>query len=85
MGLAPAWGQGTGRYGLPAEAVLRCALLKKYRQLSYQELVFDLEDSASFRALAGCVRLEPRRSRFCTTRSARFGLRPGKKSIGRCI
>src|ERR1700740_3330866 len=37
---------------LPAEAVLRCALLKQYRQLSYQELAFHLEDSASFRAFA---------------------------------
>ena len=41
-----------GRQGLPAEAVLRCALLKQYRQLSYQELAFHLEDSASFRAFA---------------------------------
>jgi transposase, IS5 family len=43
---------GTGRHGLPAEAVLRCALLKQYRQLSYEELAFHLEDSASFRAFA---------------------------------
>ena len=42
----------TGRQGLPSEAVLRCALLKQYRQLSYQELAFHLEDSASFRAFA---------------------------------
>jgi IS5 family transposase len=42
----------TGRQGLPAEAVLRCALLKQHRQLSYQELAFPLEDSASFRAFA---------------------------------
>lgn len=42
----------TGRHGLPAESVLRCALLKQYRQLSYQELAFHLEDSASFRAFA---------------------------------
>ena len=28
--------QETGRRGLPAEAVLRCALLKQYRQLSYE-------------------------------------------------
>ena len=34
----------TGRRGLPAEAVLRCALLKQYRQLSYEELAFHLED-----------------------------------------
>ena len=42
----------TGRQGLPAEAVLRCALLKQYRQLSYQEPAFYLEDSMSFRAFA---------------------------------
>jgi transposase, IS5 family len=42
----------TGRKGLPAEAVLRCALLKQHRQLSYEELAFHLEDSASFRAFA---------------------------------
>src|SRR5437667_2507126 len=42
----------TGRQGLAAEAVLRCALLKQERQLSYQELAFHLEDSASFRAFA---------------------------------
>ena len=30
----------TGRRGLPAESVLRCALLKQQRQLSYQELAF---------------------------------------------
>lgn len=44
--------KATGRQGLPAEAVLRCAILKQYRQLSYQELAFHLEDSASFRAFA---------------------------------
>jgi transposase, IS5 family len=44
--------QETGRQGLPAEAVLRCALLKQYRQLSYEELAFHLEDSSSFRAFA---------------------------------
>src|SRR5215831_4098221 len=41
----------TGRRGLPAESVLRCALLKQQRQLSYEELAFHL-DSASFRAFA---------------------------------
>src|SRR6516165_10582993 len=44
--------QETGRQGLPAEAVLRCALLKQQRQLSYEELAFHLADSASFRAFA---------------------------------
>jgi IS5 family transposase len=41
-----------GRQGLSAESVLRCALLKQHRQLSYEELAFDLEDSAPFRAFA---------------------------------
>src|SRR3984893_8296950 len=40
----------TGRRGLPAETVLRCALLKQQRQLSHEELAFHLEDSVSFRA-----------------------------------
>jgi IS5 family transposase len=39
----------TGRRGLPAE---RVPLLKQQRQLSYEELAFHLEDSASFRAFA---------------------------------
>jgi transposase, IS5 family len=42
----------TGRQGLPAESVLRCAVLKQFRQLSYYELAFHLEDSSSFRAFA---------------------------------
>ena len=42
----------TGRRGLPAETVLRCALLKQQRQLSYEGLAFHLEDLASFRAFA---------------------------------
>jgi transposase, IS5 family len=42
----------TGRQGLPAESVMRCGLLKQHRQLSYEELAFHLEDSASFRAFA---------------------------------
>lgn len=43
---------GTGRNGLSAESILRCAILKQYRQLSYQELAFHLSDSASFQAFA---------------------------------
>jgi len=42
----------TGRQGLAAESALRCALLKQHRQLTYEELAFHLEDSASFRAFA---------------------------------
>ena len=36
-------GGESGRRGLPAETVLRCALLKQQRQLSYEELAFHLE------------------------------------------
>ncbi len=42
----------TGRAGLPAECVVRCALLKQMRQLSYHELSFHMSDSASFQAFA---------------------------------
>ena len=45
----------TGREGMSAEQVLRCAILKQYRQLTYEELAFHLEDSDSFR---GFSRLE---------------------------
>jgi IS5 family transposase len=42
----------TGREGMSAEQVLRCAVLKQYRELTYEELAFHLEDSQSFRAFA---------------------------------
>jgi IS5 family transposase len=42
----------TGRDGMTAEQVLRCAILKQYRSLTYEELEFHLEDSQSFRAFA---------------------------------
>lgn len=42
----------TGRKGLSVESGLRCALLKQYRQLSYDDLVFCLLDSTSCRTFA---------------------------------
>ena len=42
----------TGRKGLSVESILRCALLKQYRQLSYDDLVFCLMDSTSCQAFA---------------------------------
>ena len=42
----------TGREGLTAEQVLRSAVLKQYRQLSYEELSFHLEDSSAFRTFS---------------------------------
>ena len=44
--------KATGRRGLSAESVLRCARLKQHRQLSDEELAFYLCDSASFQAFA---------------------------------
>jgi IS5 family transposase len=40
----------TGRSGMTAEQVLRCAVLKQYWNLTYEELAFHLEDSWSFRS-----------------------------------
>jgi transposase, IS5 family len=42
----------TGRDGMTAEQALRCALLKQYRELTYEELAFHLEDSMAFRSFA---------------------------------
>jgi IS5 family transposase len=40
----------TGRKGLSVESILRCAILKQSRQLTYQELAFFLQNSISLRA-----------------------------------
>lgn len=42
----------TGREGLRIDSVLRCALLKQYRQLSYEDGVFCLMDSSACRTFA---------------------------------
>ncbi len=42
----------TGRKGMTAEQVLRCAVLKQYRELTYEELSFHLEDSDAFRTFS---------------------------------
>jgi hypothetical protein len=42
----------TGRIGMTTEQVVRAAILKQYRGLSYEGLAFHLDDSASFRAFA---------------------------------
>jgi IS5 family transposase len=42
----------TGREGMTAEQVLRCAILKQYRELTYEELAFHLEDSDALRSFA---------------------------------
>ncbi len=42
--------QDTGAAGMTAEQVIRAAILKQSRQLTYRELAFHLEDSKAFRA-----------------------------------
>ena len=42
----------TGRKGITAESVLRCAILKQYRQLTYDDLAFCLLDSLSCQSFA---------------------------------
>jgi len=44
--------QDTGRNGMTAEQVLRGAILKQYRELTYEELSFHLDDSKAFRSFA---------------------------------
>ena len=39
----------TGRTGMNAEQTLRCAVLKQYRELAYDELSFHVNDSSAFR------------------------------------
>ncbi len=61
----------TGRKGLPVETVLRCALLKQHRQLTYEELAFYVSDSVSFRAFARLpVHWTPKKSVLQKTISA---------------
>jgi transposase, IS5 family len=43
---------GTGRTGMTAEQAVRVAILKQYRNLTYEELAFHLADSTAFMAFA---------------------------------
>ena len=78
--------KATGRQGLPAEAVLRRALLKQYRQLSYQELAFHLE---VLRLVSGlcppAVVVEPAKVGAAKNDQRGPALRPGNRSIGRLL
>ena len=73
----------TGRRGLSAESVLRCAVLKQHRQLSYDELAFYLRDSASFQAFARLPIIGVRRSRHSRVSLLQSNRRPGSSSIVR--
>jgi IS5 family transposase len=74
----------TGREGLPAESVLRCALLKQHRQLSYEELAFISKTRPRFAPLRGCRLRGRRRSRCCTRPLAPSGPKRGRRSIASC-
>lgn len=41
-------GSARGRRGMTLESILRCAILKQYRQVDYRTLAFYLRDSVSF-------------------------------------
>jgi len=41
-----------GRTGMSTEQILRCAILKQYCNMSYEELAFHLADSTTFRSFA---------------------------------
>ena len=41
-------GSKRGRSGLTLDTILRCAILKQYRQVDYRTLSFYLRDSVSF-------------------------------------
>lgn len=72
----------TGRQGMPAESVLRCAILKQYWQLTYQELAFHLSDSQSFQSFARLpVGVYPKKSVLQQTIS-RVGLATWEKILG---
>ena len=45
-------GHPQGRSGLSIDSILRCALLKQYRQVDYRSLAFYLRDSVSFAEFA---------------------------------
>jgi len=61
--LKTASGKANGRLGMRVESVLRCALLKQHRQLSYEGLAFHLLDSASFQSFARLpVKFMPKKS-----------------------
>jgi IS5 family transposase len=78
--LAKAHRVDTGRDGMTAEQVLRCAVLKQYRTLTYEELEFHLQDSQSFRAFSKLrVGQNPSASTLQISRPCRS--KPGWESI----
>lgn len=52
-------GRKQGRSGLSIDSILRCAILKQYRQVDYRTLAFYLRDSVSFREFARLTDITP--------------------------
>lgn len=74
-----------GRHGLPAEAVLRCAVLKQTRQWTYAELAFHLSDSAVCQAFARLPRgWTPKKSALQRTIGA-IGVATWERLCGRIL
>ncbi len=72
-------GSARGRSGMTIDSVLRCAILKQYRQVDYRTLAFYLRDSVSFVEFA---RLDGRAAPSKSTlrrSSVRFEQRPGRR------
>ena len=71
-----------GPDGADCRQVLRCALLKQQRQLSYESWRFHLEIRRCFDR-CHCRAAGRRRNRCCTRRSTRSGPRPGESGQSR--
>ena len=77
-------GSTTGRGGMTIESILRCAILKQYRQVDYRTLAFYLRDSVSFVEFA---RLEPGRGPSKSTlQTLTSAIRPQTwEALQRCV
>ena len=77
-------GSTRGRGGMTIESILRCAILKQYRQVDYRTLAFYLRDSVSFVEFA---RLEPGRGPSKSTlQTLTSAIRPQTwEALQRCV
>ena len=77
-------GSTRGRGGMTIEAILRCALLKQYRQADYRTLAFYVRDSVSFIEFA---RLSPGHAPSKSTLQALISaIQPGTwETMQRCL
>jgi len=71
--------EDTGRKGLSVESVLRCAILKQFRQMTYEDLVFCLMDSVSCQTFARLNHGSPKNP-YCKAASVPSPQPPGSGS-----